>query len=265
MAIRFHRYLGIDYSGAGLPSVPARGIRVFETRGSGAAQEIRAGVVGKRAWSREQLRAFLEEALTAGEPTLVGIDHAFSLPKAKLDAAGVRSWDDVLDLFLERVQTQERTVEAARHHPACRGLLEAASNAPFGERFRLIDRRTPGAKSVYHYVGPGVAHSTMAGIAQLALLRRELAEAGAPVAFWPFDSLPEGSAFSLVVEAYPALCNRQYERLAGHTGDQHDARCVALWLRDCDRDGRLGVYLNPPWTERELAEVRVEGWILGVM
>lgn len=105
----------------------------------------------------------------------------------------------------------------------------------------------------------------MAGIAQLALLRWEIQRRGVPVCFWPFDRLPAKPGPSMVAEAYPALCNRHYERLERHTSDQHDARCLALWLRDCDRDGRLEVYLRPPWTEVAIAQVRVEGWILGVV
>lgn len=262
---RFSRYLGIDYSGASSPEKGLPGLRVFETGARVGAVEVRSGSSGRSAWSRQALRTWLAEELAARPPTLVGIDHAFSLPRTKLKAAGVRSWVGLLGHFLRVVRTHERTVEMARRDRRCRRLLETAPGAPLQERYRWVDRRTPGAKSVYHYIGPGVAHSTMAGIAQLALLRRELARRRVPICFWPFDPLPDRSGASMVVEAYPALCNRQYARLPGHSGDQHDARCLALWLRDCDRDGRLELYLRPPWSARDLSEVRMEGWILGVM
>lgn len=265
MTTSFERYIGIDYSGAGLPGKGVPGLRVFVASARGEAREVRAGASGGRSWSREALRAWLVAELADGPPTLVGIDHAFSLPLAKVRAAGIRTWKGLLEHFAATVRTQVRRVEAARQDPKCRELLAAPSRAPLEERYRLTDRHTPGAKSVYHYIGPGVAHSTMAGIAQLALLRKELTRRRVPVCFWPFDPVPAEPGVSMAVEAYPALCNRQYERLAGHTGDQHDARALALWLRDCDRDGRLAVYLKPPWTGRDLAEVRVEGWILGVM
>lgn len=265
MTASFTRYIGIDYSGAGLPDQGVSGLRVFETDARGGARELRLDGAGRRAWSREEVRLWLVEQLASGPPTLVGLDHAFSLPRAKVRAAGIRSWAGLLGHFLSTVRTQERRVEVARNDRKCRSLLKAASKAPLEERYRLTDRRTPGAKSVYNYVGPGVAHSTMAGIAQLALLRRELSKRRVPVCFWPFDPVPPEPGVSMVVEAYPALCNRQVARLPEHSGGQHDARSLALWLRECDRDGRLEVYLRPPWTERERAEVRMEGWIFGVM
>lgn len=265
MSARCDRYYGIDYSGASLPDKRVPGIRVFAASARGEAVEIRAGESGQSSWSRDALREWLVTELTAGPPTLVGIDHAFSLPRTKLKVAGVRSWVGLLGHFLRVVRTHERTVEMARRDRRCRRLLETAPGAPLQQRYRWIDRRTPGAKSVYHYIGPGVAHSTMAGIAQLALLRRELARRRALICFWPFDPLPDKPGASMVVEAYPALCNRQYVRLPEYSGDQHDARCLALWLRDCDCDGRLELYLRPPWSARDLSEVRMEGWILGVM
>ena len=49
---------------------------------------------------------------------------------------------------------------------------------------------------------------------------------GDRVHFWPFDGWTNPDGRSAVVEVYPSLWNRTYER-AGRTADQHDAWSVA--------------------------------------
>lgn len=68
---------------------------------------------------------------------------------------------------------------------------------------------------------------------------------------------------SAVAEVYPALWKHALPP-EGRTPDQHDAYCVAAWLRQGDLDGRLQEYLAPSLTPPGRTRAEVEGWILGV-
>jgi hypothetical protein len=105
-----------------------------------------------------------------------------------------------------------------------------------------------------------VAKSTHAGIPWLLYIRRQL---GDRVHFWPFDGWQIPAGRSAVAEVYPALWKRDFPS-EGRTADQHDAYCVAAWLRQADLDGRLPGFLTPKLTAPERALAEVEGWILGV-
>ena len=65
------------------------------------------------------------------------------------------------------------------------------------------------------------------------------------------------------MEVYPALWKHAYAT-NGRSADQHDAYSVAAWLRQTDRDGQLGRFLNPALTPPQRIVAQVEGWILGV-
>lgn len=64
-------------------------------------------------------------------------------------------------------------------------------------------------------------------------------------------------------EFYPRQSNRKPVP-SGWTSDQHDAFTVAEWLREADRDGRLGPCLAPGLCDADRKTARIEGWILGV-
>jgi len=264
-AQQFRNYIGIDYSGRGRPETGVGGLRVFRAEGNRSPVELRSSIPRRSNLSRCEVTEWLLKELCGRVPTLVGLDHAFSIPSARLRACGLGSWASMCKRFLEAVRTHERTVKSARGDRISARLLRKPKGDEYEEHYRLTDRRCSGAKSVFHYVGPGVAHSTMAGISQLALLRREVRKKRCPVHFWPFDGFEVPAGSSLVVEAYPALFNRQFRRIKSENGDQHDARCIALWLREITRDDRLETYLRPPLRRSEQALARREGWILGVM
>jgi hypothetical protein len=82
------------------------------------------------------------------------------------------------------------------------------------------------------------------------------------VHFWPFDGWAIPAGLSAVVEVYPAIWSKGFER-EGRNADQHDAYSVAAWMRRADLDGSLDGFLDPalPPSERQAAEI--EGWILG--
>ena len=86
---------------------------------------------------------------------------------------------------------------------------------------------------------------------------------GGRVHFWPFDGwgIPVGR--SVITEVYPSLWSHSFAR-DGRNADQHDAYCVAAWMRRADGDGSLGEYFEPSLTPAERAVAQIEGWILGI-
>lgn len=81
---RFSRYIGID-SGAETPEGRLAGLRVFTAGAEGEPCEQNTttddGSVSNHMrwnWTRKELAHWLLEQLRHIEPTIVGIDHAFS-------------------------------------------------------------------------------------------------------------------------------------------------------------------------------------------
>jgi hypothetical protein len=87
----------------------------------------------------------------------------------------------------------------------------------------------------------GQSPSTHAGIPWLRFIRQRH---GARVHFWPFDGWGIADSRSAIVEVYPALWSRGFNR-EERTGDQHDAYSIAAWLRRADQDGSLARFFNP--------------------
>lgn len=104
-----------------------------------------------------------------------------------------------------------------------------------------------------------MAKSTHAGLPWLLYMRRQLGERAH---FWPFDGWQIPAGRSAVVEAYPALWNHAFPA-NGRTSGQHDAYCVAEWMRQAGSDGRLAEALNPNLPPPLRTVAQVEGWILG--
>jgi hypothetical protein len=118
-----------------------------------------------------------------------------------------------------------------------------------------------GAKSVFHFDVPGsVAKSTHAGLPWLRYLRRQL---GDRAHFWPFDGWEIPPGRSVIVEVYPSLWSRGFER-EDRTADQHDAYSVAAWMRRADLNGSLASFFDPCLSPPERTVAQVEGWILGI-
>ena len=126
---------------------------------------------------------------------------------------------------------------------------------------RLTEVRAGGAKSVFHFDVPGsVAKSTHAGIPWLRFIRQQF---GNRVHFWPFDAWEIPGGRSAIVEVYPALWSRAFDRQE-RTQGQHDAFNIAAWLSRADQEGSLADFLNPALTATERTLAQIEGWILGV-
>lgn len=257
---RFHRYVGIDYSGAQTPTSSLPGLRVFSAGRDSEPIEVQPPPSPRRYWTRRGLAEWSGSLLSGSEPVLVGIDHGFSFPLRYFQEHDLAlDWDAFLDDFREHWPTDDEHTYVDFVRDGNRGSGAARTGKQSWRR--LTEVRAGAAKSVFHFDVPGsVAKSTHAGIPWLRHLRRAL---GRRVHFWPFDGWAIPSGKSAIVEVYPALWSRGFAR-EGRTPDQHDAWSVAEQLRRFDRDGTLQELLAPGLTEAERAIAGIEGWILGV-
>ena len=250
----FERYIGIDYSGAGLPDQGLQGLRVFEAFSDKMPVERRPKRRIQPHWSRRSLAYWLMEILFEGAPALVGIDHGFSFPMAYLETYSLRdSWDQSLDDFVKAwpCHLEGVSVESQR-----------SRNVRVGSpRWRRQTEILAGAKSIFHFDVPGsVAKSTHAGLPWLHHLRRSF---GSHIHFWPMDGFEVPEGVSVLMEAYPSLWKGVQGEMEG-TPDQKDAYAIARMLETLDRTGGLKALWGPPqdlWI-RDLA--LNEGWIFGV-
>ena len=255
----FARYVGIDYSGAQTPTASLKGLRIYAADRASPPVEVIPPPSARKYWTRRGIAEWLIERLAEDAPTLVGIDHGFSFPIRYFETHGLKpDWPNFLDDFQRHWPTdRDIYVDFVRD-----GLVGNGAERMGSARWRrLTEERARGAKSVFHFdVQGAVAKSTHAGIPWLRFIRQRL---GARVHFWPFDGWDIPDSRSVIVEVYPALWSRAFNR-EERTGDQHDAYSIAAWLRRADQDGSLVRFFNPTLKMAERALAEVEGWILGV-
>lgn len=256
----FGRFLGVDYSGAGLPTEGLPGLRVFAAELGGSPGEVLPGRGGGKYWTRRGLAEWLEGELREGPPTLVGIDHGFSFPQRYFAAHGLEpDWDGFLDDFCRHWPTDGdlTSVEAVRRGRCGQGAARGGNSL----WRRLAEERSRGAKSVFHFDVPGsVAKSTHAGLPWLRQLRRQL---GARLHCWPFDGWVPPPGGSVVAEVYPSLWSGSFPR-EDRSPDQHDAYSVARWMQESASAGTLGNAWAPRLAPSERSVASFEGWILGL-
>ncbi|MCE5972426.1 hypothetical protein LZA78_02840 [Sinirhodobacter sp. WL0062] len=256
--MRFHRTIGIDYSGAETADSSLPGLRVYMTECGGPAMEVGPPPGPKKYWTRRALAEWLTARLSEPVPTIAGIDHGFSFPDAYFARHGLaRDWD----FFLDDFHAFWPTDEANTYVEFLRSGRNATGLARLGERsWKRHTEISCKGKSVFHFDVQGqVAKSTHAGLPFLRSLRRALPQ----LHVWPFDGWDVPVGGSCLVEAYPKLYKDAYP-VESRTPDQQDAFSTASWLRDAGTDGRLTKALSPelPADVREMAHY--EGWILGV-
>ena len=252
----FVRTIGIDYSGEATPQTRLRGLAVYHADGNARPQEVAPRLRTRRGiaeWLVEQLR---EEG---NNPTLVGIDHAFSFPICYFEKYDLhqQDWDYFLDDFQKHWPTDRDDARVS-------DILNDTGQHRTGERSwrRQTDRYARGAQSVFRLQGQGqVGHSTHTGLPWLRYIRNELE---ATVHFWPFDGWDIPNGKSAIAEVYPALWSRRFSR-ENRNEHQHDAYSVAGWLSYADQNGCLPKYLNPSQSQKERDLAELEGWILGVL
>ena len=255
---RFGRTIGIDYSGAETADSSLKGLRVYQSVGEAAAEEVLPPPSPKKYWTRRGLAKWLIEQLDGNIPTIVGIDHGFSFPLRYFERYGLEpDWSSFLEDFCAHWPTDSphTYVDFVRDGKVGNG------NARTGERRwrRLTEEATGAAKSVFHFDVQGtVAKSTHAGLPWLRHIRR----ARSDLHFWPFDGWLPSRGSSVVVEAYPRLYSQDFPK-DGRTADQHDAYSIARWLKEADQNGTLADGFAPPASEPVAVTGFVEGWILG--
>lgn len=256
----FHRYIGIDYSGAQTPESSLKGLRVYMGSRETLPVEVPPPPSPRKYWTRCGLAEWLVEKLSEGIPTLAGIDHGFSFPLRYFDVHHLEpDWSTFLDDFQRHWPTdQEHTyVDSVRDGSVGNGNARSGS-----ARWRRLTEERAGAKSVFHFDVPGsVAKSTHSGLPWLLYIRRKVGEL---VHFWPFEGWGVPAGCSALVEVYPSLWSRSFPR-GDRTSDQQDAYAAAVWLRQADLDASLHKFLKPTLLPGEYPVARVEGWILGVM
>lgn len=254
--MRFSRYIGIDYSGAQTRGSRLKALQAYEATREEEPSKVSPPAPQAKNWTRQEIAQFCSAALSADEPVIVGIDHAFSFPISYIKRYRLNSWDRFLEDFLFAWPT-------ADPHRYVDDFREGNPRTGTPDELRLCERWTAGPKSVFQFdVQGSVAKSTHAGLPWLLWLRQMPAGASRPH-FWPFDGfeVPEGR--SVVAEVYPSLFRRRYSR-ESRTIDEQDAWSVAAWLREMDHRGTLGSYFEPPLTLPERRLAQLEGWILGV-
>jgi len=260
---RFDRYIGIDYSGAQTPTASLPGLRVYMAGRVSSPTEILPPPSPRKYRTRRGVAEWLLARLSEGEASLVGIDHGFSFPLEYFERHQLpHDWSAFLKDFHRHWPTDgdHVYVDFVRHGLA--GNFAARSGDPRWRR--VTEKRAGTAKSVFHFdVQGSVAKSTHSGLPWLLYLRQRLDAHRGRVHFWPFDGWAIPAGLSAVVEVYPTLWSKSFER-EGRNADQHDAYSVAAWMRRADIDGSLAGFLDPslPSSERQVAEI--EGWILGI-
>ncbi|MBZ5635175.1 MAG: hypothetical protein LAO55_18790 [Acidobacteriia bacterium] len=254
----FDLHIGIDYSGRETPASRTSALQVYAASNGGEPQQVRTPAcppAGNWNWSRKEIANWLIERANAKARFIAGLDHGFSFPASYFLRHGLKSWPSFLDDFSQYWKTDDdhTYVDFIRD--------QKPSRTGFPNELRLTEKWTSSAKSVFQFDIQGqVAKSTHAGIPWLRRIKQAV---GGRVHFWPFDgwSVPEGK--SVIAEVYPSLFTRRYPG-ASRTADQQAAYAVARWLSECDAQGFLPRYFDPPLTAEERKTADLEGWILAV-
>jgi hypothetical protein len=229
---------------------------VFKAALDSDPQRVKSPAGKKFNWTRKEIAFWCLEQITNDDPVIIGIDHGFSFPMNYMARYRIADWDQFLEDFQKHWPTDQDTssVESLRHGNKRQGKHT---------EFRLTEKWTSSAQSVFKLDGAGtVGKSTHCGIPWLRFIRRNVDPAKRPH-FWPFDGFEIAPHKSVIVEIFPSIFRRRYPK-QHRTTDEHDAMCVAQWLKDMDTRGHLGNYFNPPLTDEERRVAKLEGWILGV-
>lgn len=273
----FDYFVGIDYSGAQVPTARLKELQVFVAKPgekprslpTPAIEAARARGIGEyslpRHWTRSEIAHWLIDLARSGECFIAGIDHGFSFPESYFKRYGLKSWQQFLDDFAHHWPTDgdHVYVDFVRD-----GNLASKGKAPppgsrkgSSKEFRLCERWTSSAKSVFQFdVQGSVAKSTHAGIPWLRRIREV---AGDRVHFWPFDGWRPPAGKAVIVEVYPSIFRHRYPS-DGRKADEQDAYAVARWLAETVARGALDSYFNPPLTLEERRVAGLEGWMIGI-
>jgi hypothetical protein len=255
----FNRYIGVDYSGAETPTSSLKALGVYFADRTSPPIEILPTVGLKKYWTRRSLAEWLATELSSEQPTLVGLDHAFSFPLRYFETHGLAlDWNAFLNDFCHHWPTDDdhNYVDFVRDGECGEGYKRMGHSS----WLRLTEMWTPTAKSVFLFdVQGAVAKSTHAGLPWLRYIRNLCPS----VHFWPFDGWEVPTGKSAVIEVYPSLWMRRFPT-EDRNNDQQAAYAVAAKLKRADSDGTLPQLFSPPLNREERTIAEIEGWILGV-
>ncbi|MDH3464327.1 MAG: hypothetical protein OES26_00190 [Gammaproteobacteria bacterium] len=252
----FDYYIGIDYSGAETPTSRLKGLKLCMANRNLEPAIVTTPTLGAKNWTRKEIAQWCAEKLADDERGIIGIDHGFSFPVTYMQRYGLENWDQFLGDFLTHWPT-------ADDHTYVDFLIEDNQRIGDSSEFRLCEKWTSSTKSVFQLDGQGtVGKSTHAGIPWLLYLRED-PRLRDKLHFWPFDGFEIHTDKSVIAEVYPSIFRRRYPR-EDRTLDEHDAWCIAAWMKSMDSSGALARYFKPPLTLAERRQCRLEGWILGV-
>jgi hypothetical protein len=104
----FIRYVGIDYSGAQTPTASLSGLRVYRADGHVEPVEVPPPPSPKKYWTRRGIAEWIVGLLGDDITTLVGIDHAFSVPLQYFETHGLNlDWAAFFDDFQRHWPTDD--------------------------------------------------------------------------------------------------------------------------------------------------------------
>lgn len=146
----FRHYVGIDYSSAATPISSLKSLRVYEGDPMTPSQEVKPPPSQRKYWTRRGIAEWLVVRLSAGTPTLVGIDHGFSFPLQYFRHYCLPlGWSRFLDDFQHHWPTDEDHTYVDFVGEGTCGNAAARSGDPRWRR--ITEVRAPGAKSVFHF------------------------------------------------------------------------------------------------------------------
>ena len=282
----FYGYVAVDWSASTEPVDGADSIWIAICDPVGPP---RLENFATRELAMERIKALLNEATAMGRRLLIGFDFSFGYPEGTALMMTGRVgweavWERIADVITDCPNNANNSFEAAvelntafegegpfwgLHHTwhipgILRGKAPQGSwgnnlppNLRYAETVLRNNRNVnPKPQEVWKLFYRGnVGRQALTGIARLETLRKCRDD----VQVWPFQTLGEGR-HHVLAEIYPSL-------IAPCPGnavlDARQVAAVALTLRELDRQGQLGQYLQAPNTmpARVIAE---EGLILGM-